>query len=110
MGFIDDPVSGIVGTILTHGLEKTVLGRLTLILEMAIGAVTSFLITCGGFLLVSSPAIGMKALGAGMVAAGVAIFATVQASPEAKGLTVSFSQKVANEKLDNPTTTIQRSK
>lgn len=110
MALLSDPVSGTIGTILQHGLEKTLLSRLILVLEMSIAATTSFLVTCGGFLLTSAPEAGMKALGAGMVAAGVSIFATVQVSGNAKGLTIAFSQKVAAEKLANPTTTIERNK
>lgn len=106
MGIIDDPISGTIGTLLTHGLEKTLLKRASLAFELGLAATISFLVVAGGALLATAPP--LQAVGAGMASAGIAMFATFQASPNAKGLTISVDQKTANEKLNNPTTTVER--
>ena len=110
MSLISDPISGVLGVFFDRAAKSELAKRLTLILETSIGATVSFLVVCGGMLLTTAPGAVGKAIGGGMAAAGVAIFATVQVSDNARGLKIAFTQKVADDKLDNPTTTIERNK
>lgn len=106
MGLIDDPISGVLGTFLQHALESKVWKRAELMLELGIASTIVFLFTTGSTLLAKQPV--SLAIGAGMVMAAVALLTTFAASPNAKGLTIAVTAKAAAEKLDTPTTTIER--
>jgi len=106
MGLVDDPISGIIGAIFQHEATKLLAKRLTLILEMVIAGLIAFLTARGLAIISGQPS--LLAEGAGDVTAAVAIFATFQASANSKGLIISVTSKVAEQKIDDPTTTIER--
>jgi hypothetical protein len=106
MGLIDDPISGVLGAFFQRAIESKIWRRLELILELVIASTICFLITTGTTLLSKQPI--PLAIGAGMVVAGVAMLTTFAASPNSKGLTIAVTAKAAAEKLDTPTTTIER--
>lgn len=108
MALLSDPISGTLAAFFNRALEKHIWERVTLLVECGIGGSVSFLVVCGLMLSTLAPGPIVKSIGAGMAAAAVAIFATVQTSDNAKGLKIAFTQQVADEKLDHPTTTIQR--
>lgn len=106
MGIIDDPISGVLSAFFTRALESKIWNRLELMLELLIAAVISGLAATGTALLAQQPI--AWSIGAGLLASAVALFATFQASPNSKGLVISVQQKVAAEKLNDPTTTVER--
>lgn len=106
MGIIDDPISGVLGAFFTRAIESKVWNRLELMLELAIAATVSGFAAAGAALLAQQPV--AWSVGAGLLAAAVAMFATFQASPNSKGLVISVQQKVAQDKIADPTTTIER--
>lgn len=106
MGIIDDPISGLVGVFLKRALDSKILQYAVLAFELLIASAIGGLAACG-IALMTQPSVSW-AIGAGMVAAAVALLATFQASPNSKGLVISIQQRVAAEKMDTPTTTIER--
>lgn len=106
MGLIDDPISGVLGAFFQRAIESKVWKRLELVLELAIASIIVFLFTTGTALLAKQPV--ALAMGAGMVMSSVALLTTFAASPNAKGLTIAVTARAAAEKLDTPTTTIER--
>ena len=103
---LPDPITGLVGLFLKRAMESKIGRRAELLLEMAIAGQIAFLAACGIALL--SRASVSWAIGCGMTACAVALLATFQASPNSKGLVISLPQQVAEQKLETPTTTIER--
>lgn len=108
MGLIDDPISGIIGLFMKRALEAKIGQRITLLLEMSIASSIAALGACG-LALLAHQAVAWS-IGAGMVAAAIALLATFQASPNSKGLIISLPQATSEEKLDTPMTTISKEK
>lgn len=105
MGLIDDPISGIVGLFFKRALDSKIGRRAELLLEMAIAGAISFLLACGLGLMTLPVA---EAIGSGMLAAGIVLLATFQASPNSKGLTIAVRAADAGQENSQPTTTIER--
>lgn len=103
---LPDPITGIIGLLLKRAMESKVGRRVELLLEMGIAGSIAALAACGLALLSQKPV--SWAIGCGMVACAVALFATFQTSPNSKGLVISLPQQVAEQKLETPTTTIER--
>jgi len=109
MSIFADPLSGVLTSFFNRALENKVWDRFTLAIELSVAGAVSFLVGCGSTWMLS-PSIVLRGIGIGMILAGVAMFGTVQVSDHAKGLKIAFTQQVADEKLENPTTTIARDK
>lgn len=103
---LPDPVTGLVGLFLKRALDSKIMQYAILAFEMGIAATIAFLLACGLPLMAKQPV--AWSIGAGMVAAALAMFATFQASPHSKGLVISVQSQVAAEKLETPMTTITR--
>lgn len=101
-----DLVGGPLKVLLEKSIASKLGTRLALTYELALAATISFLIVCGGALTAGRPTV--QAVGSGMFFAGIAMFATFQTSDNAKGLKIAVTQKAADGKFDNPTTTIER--
>jgi hypothetical protein len=106
MGLVDDPISGLLGVFFKRALDSKIMQYGVLVLELVIAGTITFLATTGGALMAQSSV--AWAIGAGMVATAIVMLATFQSSPNSKGLTISIQQKVVEEKLDTPTSTISR--
>jgi len=106
MGLVDDPISGVMGVLFKRALDSKIWMRLQLLLELGIASTISFFGATGSMLLARQPA--AMAIGAGMVMMTVAMLGTFAASPNSKGLTIVVTAKSETEKLDTPTTTIER--
>lgn len=106
MGLVDDPISGTIGTLLQHGLEKNLFKLVRLTYACGLAAGVAFLVVAGGGLAALQPT--AQAIGLGMVAAGVAIFATYKVSDDAKDIKIAVLDKVAQEVENNPTTEVKR--
>ena len=103
---LPDPVSDLLGVFFKRALNSKIMQYATLVLEMAIASTIAGLVACGVPLVAGkAPAF---AIGCGMVAAGVAIFCTFQASKNSKGLIISLPDDAAAEKLDTHVVTIER--
>jgi hypothetical protein len=106
MSLFPDPITDLIGLFLKRAIDSRISKRAELLLEMSIAGGIAFLAACG-IALLAQHAVAW-AVGCGMAAAAVALFATFQASPNAKGLVISLPQQVAEKKLDTPMTTIER--
>jgi hypothetical protein len=103
---LPDPITGVIGLFFKRAIESKIWQRLELLLELGLASSISFLLACGLSLMTKQPA--AWAIGSGMVAAALALFATFQASSNSRGLVISVQSQVAQQKLDTPMTTIQR--
>lgn len=106
MSLFSDPISGLFGVFFKKALDSKVMQYVVLLLEMGIAGTLAFLAFAGGALVARQPV--AWSVGTGMVAAAIAMLATFQASPNSKGLVISFPSKLADERIDTPTTTIER--
>lgn len=106
MSFLPDPITDVIGLFFKKALDSKIMQFATLLLEMAIAGSIGYLVARGVAIMAGQPA--LIADGTADLAAGICLFATFQASPNSKGLTISVQSRVAAEKLDTPTTTITR--
>jgi hypothetical protein len=106
MGLIDDPISGTLGTLLTHGLEKSLMVYFRLTYALALSAAICFLVVAGGMLATTQKP--LIAVGAGMVVAGVAMLRTYQVSKDARDINIAIVKEVAQATLDHETVVIER--
>ena len=105
MGLVDDPISGVLSAFFQHAAESKVLKYAILVLEMGIAASIAFLSIAGGSLM-ANQAIAWS-MGAGMVAAAIAMLATFGASPNAKGLVIAVQKDITQQESNTPITTIK---
>lgn len=106
MSILSDPISGTIGTILTHGLEKDLMRYFRLTYALILSGAICFLVVAGGTLTTTrNPLI---AIGSGMVVAGLAMLRTFQVSPDAKNINLAITKEVAQATLDHETVTIER--
>jgi hypothetical protein len=108
MGIIDDPISGTIGALLTHGLEKSLMGYFRLAYALGLSATICFLVVAGGTLATTQKP--LIAIGSGMVVAGLAMLRTFQVSKDAKEINIAIVNEVAQATLDHETVVIDRSK
>lgn len=103
MGFVDDPISGIIGVFFKRALDSKVMQYAKLVLEMSIAATVAFFAACG-MALMTQPSVSW-AIGAGMVATAVALIATFQTSPNSKGLVIAVNKETVHVISINKSTT-----
>lgn len=87
-------------------MDSKIFQYAVLLLEMFVAWIIAAPLACGVALMAKQPV--AWSIGAGLVMGGVALLATFQASPNSKGLIISLPQQAAEQKLDTPTTTIER--
>jgi len=106
MSVLPDPITDLLGLWLKRSLDSRLARYCTLVLEMGIAAAIASAVACGSALMAQASV--SWAIGAGLVAMGVALLATFQASPNSKGLVISLQQLASKTEIETGTTTIAR--
>lgn len=103
---LPDPITGLVGLFLKRALDSRLMQYAVLLLEMGIAAAIAGCVATGAALMAQSSL--AWAAGAGLVAIGIALLATFQASPNSKGLVISMQQQAAEKEIDSSISTFER--
>lgn len=90
--FSGDPISGTIGAILAHGLEKNAFKLVRGLITLGMVAVIAFLIACGTALMANQP--WTFCLGSGMVTAGVCMLGTYRVNDDFKGIHIEVSTEI----------------
>jgi hypothetical protein len=106
MGIIDDPISGVLGAFFKRALDSKIMQRATLVLEMGIAGTLAYFLADGSQLMLGKPE--LFARGCGLVAAGLCMLGTFQASPNSKGLTISLQKDFTQEENQTPMEAIKK--
>lgn len=113
MSLLPDPITDLIGLFIGKKFKDAVMqkvnwltDRIDLGIEMVLVYVMVFSIFAGAPLM--AHASWGVAIGSGMVSAGLAMFGTFQASRHSRGLTITVQQKVPEQKMDTPMSTIER--
>lgn len=106
MGLVDDPISGILGVFFKRALDSKIAQRATLILEMSIAGTIVYFLVDGAQIVLGNSA--LYSHGCGLVAAGVCMLGTFQASPNSRGLTISLQKDLIAEEKSTPMEEIKK--
>lgn len=106
MGLVDDPISGIIGVFFKRALDSKIMQRATLLLEMAIAGTIAYFLAEGSQLMLGKD--WVWAHGCGLVAAGICMLGTFQASPNSKGLTISLQKDLTEQEQATPMEEIKK--